>query len=98
MQVQFNRPVTINRVTYGKGVHEVPANDVKDNWFFNGLVNDGDAVVLREESAQEAEAETNAETEAETESQAETDAEQSDEESAQEAEAETSTKKTRKGK
>lgn len=54
MQVQFNKPVTIGAHTYGKGQHEVPAADVKDNWFFDALVKDGSAVVLRaeEEEAQ----------------------------------------------
>jgi hypothetical protein len=49
MQVQFNKPVTIGTHTYGKGQHEVPAADVKDNWFFDALVKEGSAVVLRAE-------------------------------------------------
>lgn len=49
MQVQFNKPVTIGANTYGKGVHEVAAADVKDNWFFDALVAEGSAVVLRDE-------------------------------------------------
>ena len=49
MQVQFNKPVTIGAHTYGKGQHEVPAADVKDNWFFDALVKEGSAVVLRAE-------------------------------------------------
>ena len=48
MQVQFNKPVTIGDNTYGKGVHEVPAADVKDNWFFDALVEEGSAIVLRD--------------------------------------------------
>jgi len=38
MQVQFNRPVTLGKNTYGKGQHAVPDEDVKDNWFFDALV------------------------------------------------------------
>ena len=49
MQVQFNKPVTIGAHTYGKGQHEVAAADVKDNWFFDALVKEGSAVVLRAE-------------------------------------------------
>lgn len=49
MQVQFNKPVTIGENTYGKGVHEVPAADTKDNWFFDALVAEGSAIVLRGE-------------------------------------------------
>lgn len=52
MQVQFNKPVTIGNATYGKGVHNVPAEDVKDNWFFDALVKDGSAVVLRDEAGE----------------------------------------------
>lgn len=52
MQVQFNKPVTIGAHTYGKGQHEVPAADVKDNWFFDALVKDGSAVVLRAEEGE----------------------------------------------
>lgn len=48
MQIQFNKPVTIGANTYGKGTHDVPAADVKDNWFFDALVAEGSAVVLRE--------------------------------------------------
>jgi len=48
MQVQFNRPVTISGVTYGKGQHAVP-DEVKGDWFFEALVKDGDVVVLRAE-------------------------------------------------
>lgn len=48
MQVQFNKPVTIGANTYGKGQHEVPSADVKDNWFFDALVAEGSAVVLRD--------------------------------------------------
>lgn len=52
MQVQFNKPVTIGAHTYGKGQHEVPAADVKDNWFFDALVKEGSAVVLRAEEGE----------------------------------------------
>ncbi len=47
MQVQFNRPVTLKGVTYGKGLHAVPDEDVKGDWFFDALVKDGDAVIMR---------------------------------------------------
>lgn len=59
MQVQFNKPVTIGENTYGKGVHEVPAADTKDNWFFDALVAEGSAIVLRgeEPAAEESAAE-----------------------------------------
>ena len=52
MQVQFNKPVTIGAHTYGKGQHEVPAADAKDNWFFDALVKEGSAVVLRAEEGE----------------------------------------------
>lgn len=52
MQVQFKKPVTIGTATYGKGVHEVPAADVKDNWFFDALVKEGSAIVLRDEAGE----------------------------------------------
>ena len=74
MQVQFNRPVTIGKETYGKGQHSVPDEDVKDNWFFDALVKEGSAVVLRQDDAAEeapAEAEAQAEAPAEAEAQAE---------------------------
>lgn len=64
MQVQFNKPVTIGANTYGKGQHEVPAADVKDNWFFDALVAEGSAVVLREGEAAAAEEQTAAEEQA----------------------------------
>lgn len=54
MQVQFKRPVTIGKETYGKGVHNVPDADVKDNWFFDGLVKEGNAIVLRKDEDQPA--------------------------------------------
>lgn len=68
MQVQFNKPVTIGANTYGKGVHEVAAADVKDNWFFDALVAEGSAVVLRDEevAAEEVAAEEQADTPAKT--------------------------------
>jgi hypothetical protein len=52
MQVQFNKPVTIGENTYGKGQHEVPAPDVKDNWFLDALVKEGSAVILRAEEGE----------------------------------------------
>lgn len=65
MQVQFKRPVTIGKETYGKGVHNVPDADVKDNWFFDGLVKEGNAVVLRQDEAAEEVSEAAPETQAE---------------------------------
>lgn len=53
MQVQFNRPVTLGKNTYGKGQHAVPDEDIKDNWFFDALVKEGNAVVLRQDEAAE---------------------------------------------
>ena len=53
MQIQFNRPVTIGEHTYGKGQHNVPDADTKGNWFFDALVNEGAAVVLRQGDAKE---------------------------------------------
>lgn len=52
MQVQFKKPVTIGTATYGKGVHEVPEADTKDNWFFDALVEEGSAIVLRNEAGE----------------------------------------------
>lgn len=49
MQVQFNRPVTIAGMTYGKGLHSVPDADVSGDWFFDALVKDGDAVIMRKD-------------------------------------------------
>ena len=54
MQVQFNRPVTVVGVTYGKGQHAVP-DEVKGDWFFEALVQDGDAVILRADNHVEVE-------------------------------------------
>lgn len=60
MQVQINKPVTIGGNTYGKGQHTIPAEDAK-GWFFDALVKDGDAVILRaEEPAAEAPSEAKA--------------------------------------
>ncbi len=53
MQVQFNRPVTLKGITYGKGLHSVPGSDVEKDWFFDALVKDGDAVIMRIEKAAE---------------------------------------------
>jgi|AntDeeMinimDraft_6_1070357.scaffolds.fasta_scaffold84318_1 hypothetical protein len=52
MQVQFNKPITLGENTYGKGQHDVPDADAK-GWFFDAIVNEGDAVVLRDESTSE---------------------------------------------
>ena len=49
MQVQFNRPVTLGKHTYGKGQHAVPADEAK-GWFWDALLKDGSAVVLREDA------------------------------------------------
>lgn len=57
MQVQFNRPVTIAGITYGKGLHSVPDADVSGNWFFDALVKDGDAVIMRKDEPAEVAAE-----------------------------------------
>ena len=46
MQVQFNIPVTLGNSTYGAGTHDVPEEEMKDNWFFDALVKDGSVVVL----------------------------------------------------
>ena len=46
MQVQINKPVTLGSTTYGKGQHNVPAEDAQ-GWFFDALVKDGSVVVLR---------------------------------------------------
>lgn len=48
MHVQVNRPITLNRVTYGKGQHQIPDADAQ-GWFFDGLVKSGEVVVLRAE-------------------------------------------------
>ena len=55
MQVQFNKPVTLGGDTFGKGQHNVSAEFKKD-WFFNALLKDGDAVILREDAPSEAKA------------------------------------------
>lgn len=47
MIVQFMRPVTLGKKTYGKGIHEVPADDAR-GWFFEALRADGSIEVLRE--------------------------------------------------
>ncbi len=47
MQVQFNKPVTLGKNTYGKGQHEVPDADAA-GWFFDALVKEGGVAVLRE--------------------------------------------------
>lgn len=70
MQVQFNRPVTIGKETYGKGQHSVPDEDVKDNWFFGALVKEGSAVVLRQDEDVEAQAAAEAPAEAEAQAEA----------------------------
>jgi hypothetical protein len=52
MKVQFNKPVTLGKDTFGVGQHDVPS-EYKSHWFFEALVKDGSAVVLREEPAPE---------------------------------------------
>lgn len=54
MQVQFNRPVTLRDEagqekpqTFGTGTYPVPEALTK-GWFFEGLVKEGHAMVLRE--------------------------------------------------
>jgi hypothetical protein len=56
MQVQFNKPVTLGKQTYGKGQHAVPAEDAK-GWFFDALVADGSVVILRDETPKPVKAE-----------------------------------------
>lgn len=107
MQVQFNKPVTIGAHTYGKGQHEVPAADVKDNWFFDALVKEGSAVVLRAEEGEavgevendapaSAEHSENADAQAETATADETAAEQpaADEKKASKAKTKAAAKET----
>jgi hypothetical protein len=53
MKVQFNKPVTIAGVTYGKGTHDVSSDDASSDWYFDALVKDGDAVILRDDEAVE---------------------------------------------
>lgn len=74
MQVQFNRPVTLGKNTYGKGQHAVPDEDIKDNWFFDALVKEGNAVVLRQDEAAEETSEAAPETQAQAEVPAEAEA------------------------
>lgn len=50
MQVQFNRPVTIGKFTYGKGQHSVPSKDLENNWFFDAMLKEGSAFILRPEA------------------------------------------------
>lgn len=56
MQVQFNKPVTLGKQTYGKGQHAVPAEDAK-GWFFTALIADGSVVILRDETPKPVKAE-----------------------------------------
>lgn len=49
MQVQFNKPVTLGKTTFGKGQHAVPAEDCA-GWFFDAMVKDGTIIVLRDET------------------------------------------------
>lgn len=56
MQVQFNKPVTLGKQTYGKGQHAVPAEDAK-GWFFDALIADGSVVILRDETPKPVKAE-----------------------------------------
>lgn len=48
MQVQFKKPVTLGKSTYGKGTHDVPVEETRNNWFFDALVKDGSLIVLRD--------------------------------------------------
>lgn len=48
MQVQLNCPVSLGGKTYGTGQHSIPEKDAC-GWFFEGLVAEGKAVVLRVE-------------------------------------------------
>ncbi len=50
MRVQFTGPVTLDGVTYGRGQHEVP-DSASASWFFQGLLESGRAVVLRDAPA-----------------------------------------------
>lgn len=52
MQVQFNKPITLGKTTYGKGQHTVPVEDAQ-GWFFDALVKDGSVIVLRDEPAKQ---------------------------------------------
>lgn len=61
MDVQFKRPTTLKGVTYGKGLHAVPDVDVNGDWFFDALVKDGDAVIMRIEQPAVSEKEVEAE-------------------------------------
>ena len=52
MQVLFNHPVTLKvgtpeEQTFGKGQHDVPDALVKDNWYFDAMVQEGNAIILR---------------------------------------------------
>lgn len=48
MELQFKRPVTLGKMTYGKGVHQVPAEDCA-GWLYDAMVKQGDIVVLRDD-------------------------------------------------
>lgn len=48
MELQFNRPVTLGKMTYGKGVHQVPAEDCA-GWLYEAMVKEGGIVVLRDD-------------------------------------------------
>ena len=48
MELQFKRPVTLGKMTYGKGVHQVPAEDCS-GWLYDAMVKQGDIVVLRDD-------------------------------------------------
>ena len=78
MHVQFFKPVKIGSFTYGVGVHNVPPDDTNNNWFFDALVADGHAVILRgkePEEKLEPEAEAAPEPQPEPEPEAEAEAE-----------------------
>lgn len=49
MKIQFNAPIQFDKVTYGKGTHDVPAVPKGEKWFFDALVKEGKILVLRED-------------------------------------------------
>jgi len=46
MHAQVNKPVTLGKSTYGRGQHDIPADEAQ-GWFFDALVSAGDIVILR---------------------------------------------------
>jgi hypothetical protein len=41
MLIEFFRPISLGSSMYGAGVHDVPVDLTKNNWFFNSLVAEG---------------------------------------------------------